>query len=217
MSVVFHIFLPCINSWSGTFYALLGIIKFTRINEAFISCSNRLESGIKNTQDTLDRIGEFGTVILESKQAKKEAVRGLFGMKPKNKSMDIRGRVELAKKPWYWQMGVYQFMKHFADMGIEKINNLQTDVQLEKKGLEFISEERRNEKTQEEVIDILDHENIIPGLNAFVAENPTDYQYGADEFEAFMGSQEKRKAEINEAEKSKDDLKIESKPDKKTR
>ena len=89
-------------------------------------------------------------------------------------------KTELAKKPWQWQKKVYESMVLHLDASIDKVENLSRDVEL-------------NRMKDKQVVE----PNLEYGLDispvAAVAE-PSEYQYGADAFEAAYPKMKQDKA-----------------------
>ena len=81
-------------------------------------------------------------------------------------------KTEAAKKPWQWQKKVYESMVLRLDAAIDKVEDLSRDVELDHM-------EKKQADKPEHVTDI--REEITPAMS--VAE-PTEYQYGAEAFEA---------------------------------
>ena len=177
--------------------SLYKVSELLRVRHVLDGMRNSVEIGILETNDIISRIDDFGRDMREAKQTireakdeRKNAFRTLFGKETKdsdvvtidvsemlreeNKKSEQKkySKTELAKKPWYWQRGVYESIKHFLDSSIGKIDNLQAAI------TETIHKDPDYEV--DERIFSSEDKNLI----SVVAEQ--DRKYGADAFEDYM-------------------------------
>ena len=173
--------------------ALFKVSELLHVRHVLSGMRNSIEIGIQETNDFISRIDDFGKDMREAKKAIKEArrergnaVKTLFGKEPKGTVKMESGnkkfsKTELAKKPWYWQRGVYESIQHFLTSSIEKLNDLQSSV------LTSMKEARLN-AGDTELKDFGVDERIFAGeflpSVSVVAEEKG--QYGADAFEEYM-------------------------------
>lgn len=177
--------------------SLYKVSELLRVRHVLDGMRNSVEIGILETNDIISRIDDFGRDMREAKQTireakdeRKNALRTLFGKESKDSDVvtinvsEIKiednikperkkfSKTELAKKPWYWQRGVYESIKHFLDSSIEKIDNLQAAIsETIQKDPDYEFDER---------IFSSEDKDLIP----VVAEQ--DRKYGADAFEDYM-------------------------------
>ena len=177
--------------------SLYKVSELLRVRHVLDGMRNSVEIGILETNDIISRIDDFGRDMREAKQTireakdeRKNALRTLFGKESKDSDVvtinvsEIKiednikpekkkfSKTELAKKPWYWQRGVYESIKHFLDSSIGKIDNLQAAI------TETIQKDPDYEV--DERIFSSEDKDLIP----VVAEQ--DRKYGADAFEDYM-------------------------------
>ena len=94
---------------------------------------------------------------------------------------DRISRIEIAKKTWHWQRGVYESIKHFLDASIEQLDKLQESVlsSMKEAGVRLENAVRNDFEIDERIFSA---EEFLPV--AVVAEDKN--QYGADAFEEYM-------------------------------
>ena len=154
--------------------ALNRVSEFVGLKDKLVGIRNKVKEGIADTNRTIAKIDSFGKGMREAGQKIANTFR-TFADKEEVDYSDKEqkfSKTEAAKKPWQWQKKVYESMVLRLDAAIDKVEDLSRDVELD-----------RMEKTQadkpENVTDI--SEEIIPAMS--VAE-PSEYQYGAEAFEA---------------------------------
>lgn len=155
--------------------ALNRVSEFVGLKDKLVGISEKVKDGIADTNRTIAKIDAFGKGMREATQqmantfrtfADKEEVD--YSQREKKFSM-----TELAKKPWKWQKKVYESMALHLDASIDKVENLARDVELDRINKKDV------EKETEPVAEEINH--LLP-VTA-VAE-PSEYQYGAEIFEA---------------------------------
>jgi len=91
-------------------------------------------------------------------------------------------KTELAKKPWEWQKKVYESMVLHLDASIDKVEDLAMDAEIE----------RMKENDVEKVA--VPAEEMMKGMAPVsVVAEPSEYQYGAEAFEAAFPKMEQGK------------------------
>lgn len=192
--------------------ALYKVSELLRVRHVLSGMRNSVEIGIMETNDIIARIDDFGRDMREAKQTireakdeKKNALRTLFGKETKDSKVVVidvsevmseakadktdhkkLSKIELAKKPWRWQRGVYESIKLFLDTSIDKLNNLEMAVR------ESMSKEPDFEMDERIFND--EDQRLIP----VVAE--PEHKYGADAFEDYMKSEDTKIPEVETIE-----------------
>lgn len=173
--------------------ALFKVSELLRVRHVLAGMKNSVEIGIQETNDFISRIDDFGEDMRAAKKAmkaardeRKNAIRNLFGKEPKGTVEPESGnnkisRIEIAKKPWHWQRGVYESIKHFLDTSIEQLDKLQDSVlsSIKEAGVKLENTVGNDFGVDERIFSA---EEILPV--AVVAEDKN--QYGADAFEEYM-------------------------------
>ena len=163
--------------------ALNRVCEFTGLKEKLMGIRNKVKEGITDTEHTISKIDEFGKGMREAGQkvvntfrtfADKEEV--YYSEKEKRFS-----KTEVMKKPWKWQKKVYESMVIRLDASIDKVENLARDVEINRMKDKQVDKEKQTEEVMEDV-----------SLVSAVAE-PSEYQYGAEAFEAACAKGEQAK------------------------
>ena len=150
--------------------ALNRVTEFVGLKDKLTNIRNKVREGIADTEKTISKIDTFGSGMREAGQKIANTFR-TFADKEEmdySKKENHFSKTELAKKPWRWQLKFYQSMKLRLDEAIDKVEDLVRGVEVNK----VLSEESE-----------MNRESISP--ISMVAEW-SEYQYGAEMFEAIM-------------------------------
>lgn len=150
--------------------ALNRVSEFVGLKEKLTHIRDKVKEGIADTEKTISKLDAFGVGMRETGQKIANTFRTFADKEEVDYSQKEKqfSKTELAKKPWKWQLKVYQNMELRLDGAIDKVEDLARDVELNKS----MSGKPEPEK-----------ESMTP--MSMVAE-PSEYQYGSDAFEAAM-------------------------------
>ena len=162
--------------------ALNRVSEFVGLKEKLTGNRDKVKDGIADTNRILAKIDAFGKGMREATQQMANTIR-TFADKEEvdySKKEQKFSKKELAKKPWQWQKKVYESMVLHLDASIDKVEDLSRDVELNR---------MKDKQVEEPNVDY--SKDILP-VGA-VAE-PSEYQYGADAFEAAYPKMKQDKA-----------------------
>ena len=162
--------------------ALNRVSEFVGLKEKLTGIRDKVKEGIADTNRILAKIDAFGKGMREATQQMANTFR-TFADKEEvdySKKEQKFSKTELAKKPWQWQKKVYESMVLHLDASIDKVEDLSKDIV-------FI---RMNGMQVEEPVAEYGKDNLSV---AAVAE-PSEYQYGAEAFEAAYPKMKQEKA-----------------------
>lgn len=154
--------------------ALNRVSEFVGLKEKLIGIRAKVVEGIADTDHTLSKIDAFGKGMREAGQKVTNTFRTFADKEEVDYSQQEQkfSKTELAKKPWKWQKKVYESLVLHLDASIDKVEDLARDVELN--------------RMKDERIDASDRvENLITDMPQIsVVAEPSEYQYGAEAFEA---------------------------------
>lgn len=163
--------------------ALYNVAELLKTRHVLGGMKNSVEIGILETNDIISRIDDFGKdmreakrAVREARQEKRNALRSFMGKDQKEydntEKVKKFSKTELAKKPWHWQRGVYESIKHFLESSLEKLDSLESAV--------------RDSMAKEQNFEI--NERIFSGMDKmlFPVVAESEKKYGADSFEEYM-------------------------------
>lgn len=162
--------------------ALNKVSEFFGVKKKLESIRENVREGIVETDQTLARIDGFGEGMRMANEQLANSFRVLVGKEQVDysKKEHKSSKTEIAKKPWQWQKKVYESMVLHLDAAIDKVEDLSRDVEL-----------NRMKDKQVEEPDADYSKDILPV--GTVAE-PSEYQYGAEAFEAAYPKMKQDKA-----------------------
>lgn len=163
--------------------ALNRVCKFAGLKDKLMGIRNKVKEGIVDTEHTIAKIDAFGKGMREAGQK----VANTFRTFADREEVDYSGqekrfsKTEIMKKPWKWQKKVYESMVLRLDASIDKVEDLARDVEINRMNDKLADKEKQTEEVMEDV-----------SLVSAVAE-PSEYQYGAEAFEAACAKGEQAK------------------------
>lgn len=152
--------------------ALNRVSEFVGLKDKLMNIRNKVREGIADTEKTISRIDALGSGMREAGQKIANTFRTFVDKEETDYSQKENhfSKTELAKKPWRWQLKFYQGMELRLNGALDKVEDLARDVELNK------SLSGKAEMVQESISPV-----------SMVAEL-SEYQYGAESFEAAMDS-----------------------------
>lgn len=152
--------------------ALNRVSEFIGLEEKLTGIRDKVKEGSADTNRILSKIYAFGKGMREATQQMANTFRTFADKEEVDYSQKEQkfSKTELAKKPWQWQKKVYESMVLHLDASIDKVEDLSRDVKLNR---------MKDKQVEEPNVDY--SKDILP-VGA-VAE-PSEYQYGAEAFEA---------------------------------
>lgn len=159
--------------------ALNRVSEFVGLKDKLVGIREKVKDGIADTNRTIAKIDAFGKGMREATQQMANTFRTFADKEEVDYSQKEQrfSKTELLKKPWKWQKKVYESMVLHLDASIDKVENLARDVELDR--ISRKDAEREMEPVTEEI------SHLLP-VTA-VAES-SEYEYGADAFEAYRKS-----------------------------
>ena len=154
--------------------ALNRVCEFAGLKDKLMGIRNKVKEGIADTEHTISKIDAFGKGMREARQK----VANTFRTFADKEEVDYSGqekkisKTEIMKKPWKWQKKVYESMVLRLDASIDKVEDLARDVEINRMNDKQVDTEKHTEEIMEDV-----------SFVSAVAE-PSEYQYGAEAFEA---------------------------------
>ena len=162
--------------------ALNRVSEFVGLKDKLVGIRDKVKEGIVDTNRIISKIDAFGAGMREAGQKIANTFRTFADKEEVDYSKEEKkfSKTELAKKPWQWQKKVYESMVLHLDASIDKVEDLSRDVELNR-----MKDMEKAVKPAEEV---------MKGLSpvSAVAE-PSEYQYGAEAFEAAFPKMEQGK------------------------
>ena len=158
--------------------ALNRVSEFIGLKDKLVGIRNKVKEGIADTNRTIAKIDSFGKGMREAGQKVANTFRTFADKDEVDYSEKEKkfSKTEVAKKPWQWQKKVYESMVLRLDAAVDKVEDLSRDVELD------CMEKKQADKPADKPENVTDiREEIAPAMS--VAE-PTEYQYGAEAFEA---------------------------------
>lgn len=155
--------------------ALNRVSEFVGLKDKLVGIREKVKGGIADTNRTIYKIEAFGNGMREATQQIANTFRTFADKEEVDYSQKEQkfSKTELLKKPWKWQKKVYESMVLHLDASIDKVENLARDVEFDR------TSKRNMEMETEPVTEEINH--LLP-VTA-VAET-SEYEYGADAFEA---------------------------------
>lgn len=154
--------------------ALNRVCEFVGLKDKLIGIRNKVKEGIADTEHTISKIDAFGKGMREAGQKVANTFRTFADREEVDYSRQEKrfSKTEVIKKPWKWQKKVYESMVLRLDASIDKVEDLARDVELN--------------RMQEKEIDIAEtsEEVMRESLPIAAVAEPSEYQYGAEAFEA---------------------------------
>ena len=162
--------------------ALNRVSEFVGLKDKLIGIRDKVKEGIADTNRILAKIDAFGKGMREATQQMANAFRTFADKEEVDYSQKEQkfSKTEFAKKPWQWQKKVYESMVLHLDASIDKVEDLSRDVELNR---------MKDMQVEEPMAEY--GKDILPV--AAVAE-PSEYQYGAEAFEAAYPKMKQDKA-----------------------
>ncbi|WP_075678584.1 DUF6674 family protein [Roseburia sp. 831b] len=163
--------------------ALNRVCEFAGLKDKLMGIRNKVKEGIADTEHTIAKIDAFGKGMREAGQK----VANTFRTFADREEVDYSGqekkfsKTEIMKKPWKWQKKVYESMVLRLDASIDKVEDWARDVEINRMNDKLVDTEKQTEEIMEDV-----------SLVSAVAE-PSEYQYGAEAFEAACAKGEQEK------------------------
>lgn len=154
--------------------ALNRVCEFAGLKDKLMGIRNKVKEEIADTEHTISKIDAFGKGMREAGQK----VANTFRTFADREEVDYSGqekrfsKTEVMKKPWKWQKKVYESMVLRLDASIDKVEDLARDVEIKRMNDKQVDTEKHTEEVMED-------ESFVSA----VAE-PSEYQYGAEAFEA---------------------------------
>lgn len=154
--------------------ALNRVSEFIGLKEKLMGIRDKVKEGIADTNRIISKIDAFGKGMREAGQKVANTFRTFADKEEVNYSQKEQkfSKTELAKKPWQWQKKVYESMVLRLDASIDKVEDLARDVELNHMKDKQVDTVEHTEQIRRDVSPI-----------SAVAE-PSEYQYGAEAFEA---------------------------------
>lgn len=152
--------------------ALNRVSEFVGLKDKLTGIREKVKEGIADTNRILSKIDAFGKGMREATQQMANTFRTFADKEEVDYSQKEQkfSKTEFAKKPWEWQKKVYESMVLHLDASIDKVEDLSRDVELNR---------MKDMQVEEPMAEY--GKDILPV--AAVAE-PSEYQYGAEAFEA---------------------------------
>lgn len=159
--------------------ALNRVCEFVGLKDKLIGIRNKVKEGIVDTEHTIAKIAAFSKGMREAGQKVANTFRTFADREEVNYSGQEKrfSKTELMKKPWKWQKKVYESMVLRLDASIDKVEDLARDVEINRMNDKQVDKEKQTEEVS---------------LVSVVAE-PSEYQYGAEAFEAACAKGEQAK------------------------
>ena len=163
--------------------ALNRVSEFVGLKEKLMGIRDKVKEGIADTNRIISKIDAFGKGMREAGQKVANTFRTFADKEEVDYSKQEKhfSKTEIMKKPWKWQKKVYESMVLRLDASIDKVEDLARDVEIN--------------HMKDKQVDTMEHSeevrrNVSP--IAAVAE-PSEYQYGAEAFEAAYPKMEQAK------------------------
>lgn len=155
--------------------ALNRVSEFVGLKDKLVGIREKVKDGIADTNRTIAKIDAFGKGMREATQQMANTFRTFADKEEVDYSQKEQrfSKTELLKKPWKWQKKVYESMVLHLDASIDKVENLARDVELHRINKKDV------EKETEPVAEEINHL-----LHVTAVAEPSEYQYGAEVFEA---------------------------------
>ncbi len=159
--------------------ALNRVCEFAGLKDKLMGIRNKVKEGIADTEHTISKIDEFGKGMREAGQKVANTFRTFADKEEVDYSEKEKrfSKTEIMKKPWKWQKKVYESMILRLDASIDKVEDLARDVEINRMNDKQVDKEKQTEEVS---------------LVSVVAE-PSEYQYGAEAFEAACAKGEQAK------------------------
>lgn len=169
--------------------ALNRVSEFIGLKDKLMGIRDKVKEGIADTNRIISKIDAFGKGMREAGQKVANTFRTFADKEEVDYSKQEKhfSKTEIMKKPWKWQKKVYESMVLRLDASIDKVEDLARDVEIN--------------RMKDKQVDTMEHsEEVIRDVSpiATVAE-PSEYQYGAEAFEATYPKMEQTK--VPEAKK----------------
>jgi len=164
--------------------ALNRVSEFVGLKDKLMKIRDKVKEGIADTNRTISKIDAFGAGMREAGQKIANTFRTFADKEEVDYSKQEQkfSKTELAKKPWEWQKKVYESMVLHLDASIDKVEDLAMDAEIE----------RMKENDVEKVA--VPAEEMMKGMAPVsVVAEPSEYQYGAEAFEAAFPKMEQGK------------------------
>lgn len=154
--------------------ALNRVSEFIGLKDKLMGIRDKVKEGIADTNRILSKIDAFGKGMREAGQKVANTFRTFADKEEVDYSKQEKkfSKTEIMKKPWQWQKKVYESMVLRLDASIDKVEDLARDVELNHMKDKQVDTMEHSEEVSRDVYPI-----------ATVAE-PSEYQYGAEAFEA---------------------------------
>lgn len=163
--------------------ALNRVCEFAGLKDKLMGIRNKVKEGIVDTEHTISKIDAFGKGMREAGQKVVNTFRTFADREEVNYSGQEKrfSKTEIMKKPWKWQKKVYESMVLRLDASIDKVEDLARDVEIYRMNDKQVDMDKHTEEVMEDV-----------SFVSAVAE-PSEYQYGAEAFEAACAKGEQAK------------------------
>ena len=149
------------------------VSEFVGLKDKLMGIRDKVKEGIADTNRILSKIDAFGKGMREATQQMANTFRTFADKEEVDYSQkeQMFSKTEPTKKPWQWQKKVYESMVLHLDASIDKVEDLFQDVEF------------NCIKDMEKIVETAGE--VMKGLSPISAvAEPSEYQYGADEFEA---------------------------------
>lgn len=163
--------------------ALNRVSEFIGLKNKLIGIRDKVKEGIADTNRIISKIDAFGKGMREAGQQIANTFRTFADKEEVDYSKQEKhvSKTEIMKKPWKWQKKVYESMVLRLDASIDKVENLARDVEIN--------------RMKDKQVDIMEHsEEVRMDVSPITAvAEPSEYQYGAEAFEAAYPKMEQAK------------------------
>lgn len=154
--------------------ALNRVSEFIGLKDKLMSIRDKVKEGIADTNRIISKIDAFGKGMREAGQKVANTFRTFADKDEVDYSQKEQkfSKTELVKKSWKWQKKVYESMVLRLDASIDKVEDLARDVEIN--------------RMKDKQVDTMEHsEEVIRDVSPISAvAEPSEYQYGAEAFEA---------------------------------
>lgn len=159
------------------------VSEFVGLKDKLVKIRDKVKEGIADTEHTISKIDAFGKGMREAGQKVTNTFRTFADREEVDYSEKEKrfSKTEVMKKPWKWQKKVYESMVLRLDASIDKVEDLARDVEINRMNDMQVDTEKHTEEVMEDV-----------SFVSAVAE-PSEYQYGAEAFEAACAKEEQAK------------------------
>lgn len=171
---------------------LNSLIGITHIRQAFSFMKKEIDAGIKETNETIDRLEVLGNELRFAKEMKRNAFRTFMGKDTKEYEHEKDSLFSIiTSAPWKVQKANYEDITSLLGKGIEKMEKLAVEVAK----IDKVKAASRGEGVDEFIGAANSHDTGVLEFQSAVAEQKHEYHYNDEAFEDYMkksGTDEKK-------------------------